>query len=108
MTVYEKGVNTNMFSLEEAYSQAIRMLRNIVEDIRVGRQLYLNPVDIYSAQVCKYLNDDTDILSFLNSVQNKNPYMYSHPANVAFISYVIGKWLNLNYIKLENLVRADV
>ena len=51
-------MDINMFRLEEAYSQAIRMLRNIVEDIRVGRQLYMNSVDIYSAQVCKYLNDD--------------------------------------------------
>ncbi|TAH65967.1 MAG: HD-GYP domain-containing protein [Anaerolineaceae bacterium] len=93
-----------MFSLEEAYNQAIRISRDIVEDIRFGRKLYLNPVEMYSNQICKYLNDDTNILTFLNSVQNKNPYMYSHPTNVAFISFIIGKWLNLNYLKLENLI----
>ena len=97
-----------MFSLEESYNQAIRISRNIVEDIRFGRQLYLNPIDIYSTQICKYLNDDTNTLSFLNSVQNKNSYMYSHPANVALISFVIGKWLSLDYLKLENLVRTGL
>ena len=97
-----------MFSLEETYNQAIRISHNIVEDIRFGRQLYLNPVDMYSTQICKYLDDNTSILSFLNSVQNKNPYMYSHPANVAFISFIIGKWLNLDYLKLENLVRTGL
>lgn len=103
-----KGVVINMFSIEETYNQAIRTSRNIVEDIRFGRQLYLNPVEMCSTQICKYLNDDENILTFLNSVQDKNPYMYSHPANVALISFVIGKWLNLDFIKLENLVRAGL
>jgi putative nucleotidyltransferase with HDIG domain len=97
-----------MFSLEETYNQAIRISRNIVEDIRFGRELYLDPIKICSIQICKNLNADTNILTLLNSVQDKNPYMYSHPVNVAFISLVIGKWLNLDYIKLANLVRAGL
>jgi HD-GYP domain-containing protein (c-di-GMP phosphodiesterase class II) len=95
-----------MFSLEETYDRAIRVSRNIVEDIRFGRTLYLDPVKICSIHICKHLNAETDILTFLNSVQDKNPYMYSHPANVAFISLVIGKWLNLDYLKIANLVRT--
>ncbi len=97
-----------MFSLEETYNQAIRIMRDIVEDIRFGRKLYLNPVEKYSNQICKYLNDDTNILTLLNSVQDKNPYMYSHPVNVAFLSFVIGKWLNLDYLNLANLVSAGL
>jgi putative nucleotidyltransferase with HDIG domain len=34
--------------------------------------------------------------------------MYSHPVNVAFLSFVIGKWLNYDYVKLANLVRAGL
>lgn len=97
-----------MFSLEETYNQAIRILRNIVEDIRFGRKLYLNPVEMCSIQICKNRNVDTNILTLLNSVQDKNPYMYSHPSNVAFISLVIGKWMNMDNKKLENLVRAGL
>ncbi len=97
-----------MYSLEETYNQAIRISRNIVEDIRFGRELYLDPVKICSIQICKHLNIDTNILTLINSVQDKNPYMYSHPVNVAFISSVIGKWLNLDYLNLANLVRAGL
>ena len=97
-----------MISLEETYNQAIKISRNIVEDIRFGRELYLNPVKMCSIQICKFLDDDTSILTLLNSVQDKNPYMYSHPVNVAFLSCVIGKWLNLDYMKLVNLVRAGL
>ncbi len=97
-----------MFSLEETYNQAIKSMRNIVEDIRFGRELYLYPVKICSIQICRYLDDDKNILTLLNSVQDKNPYMYSHPVNVAFISFVIGKWLNLNDLNLVNLVCAGL
>ncbi len=97
-----------MFSLEETYDQAIRISRNIVEDIRFGRELYLYPVKICSIQICKYLDFDANILTLLNSVQDKNPYMNSHPVNVAFISFVIGKWLNLGCSDLVNLVRAGL
>jgi len=97
-----------MFSLEETYNQAIRISRNIVEDIRFGRKLYLNPVDTYSIQICKYLKDNTTTLTFLNSIRDKNPYMYAHPANVAFLSFVIGRWLHLDSLKLGNLVRTGL
>ena len=97
-----------MFSLEETYNQALKIYHNMVEDIRFGRQLYLDPIDMCSVQICKYLNEEANILSFLNSVRNKNNYLYSHPVNVAFLSFVIGKWLDLDYAKLENLVRASI
>lgn len=95
-----------MISLEVTYNQAIRISRDIVEDIRFGRKLYLNPVEKYSIQICKNLNVDTNILTFLNSAQDKYPYLYSHPVNVAFISLVIGKWMNLDDSNLVNLVCA--
>jgi HD-GYP domain-containing protein (c-di-GMP phosphodiesterase class II) len=97
-----------MISLEATYNQAIGITRNIVEDIRFGRELYLYPVKICSIQICKYMDSDADILTLLNSVRNKNPYMYSHPVNVAFISVVIGKWLNMDCKDLVNLVRAGL
>lgn len=97
-----------MLSLEETYNQAIKISRNIVEDIRFGRELYLYPVKICSIQICQHLNFDSNILTLLHSVQDKNPYMYSHPVNVAFISFVIGKWLNMDCLHLVNLVRAGL
>lgn len=97
-----------MFSLEEAYSQGIKLIRNIVEDIRFGRKLYLNNVLTYANQMCKYLDDNSEILTLLNKMQGKNPYMYSHSVNVALISNVIGKWLDLDNDKQVNLFQAGL
>lgn len=97
-----------MFSLQDTYDQAIRVSQNIVEDIRFGRKLYLDPVDTCSIQICKYQNNDKDVLTLLNSVKDKYSYLYSHPVNVAFLSLIIGVWLNLSQEKLLNLVRAGL
>lgn len=97
-----------MFRLEEAYDQAVRISRNIVEDIRFGRKLYLNPVEVYSVQISKYLSDDANIVAFLEGVKGRYPYMHSHPVNVALLSFAIGKWLNLEQSKLESLVCAGL
>jgi HD-GYP domain-containing protein (c-di-GMP phosphodiesterase class II) len=98
----------NMFTLEDTYSQAIKISRDIVEDVRFGRKLYFNPLEICSIEICKYQDDDKNILTLLNRLQDKNPYMYSHPVNVAFLSLVIGRWLNLDNKKLINLVRTGL
>lgn len=97
-----------MLNINEIYNQSIKVMRSIVEDIRFGRNLYLKPVEMCADQICKYLNDEAEILTLLNNTRNKHPYMYSHPVNVALIAYVIGKWMNLDYSKLENLVRAGL
>jgi len=97
-----------MFTLEEVYNQGIKIIRNLVEDIRFGRQLYLKPVETFSSQIFNYLNDVEKILTLVNCMQDKNPYMYSHPVNVALISYVIGRWLNMDQTKLKNLICAGL
>ncbi len=48
----------------------------------------------------------SNIFTSLNSVQNKYPYLHSHPVNVTFLSYEIGKWLNINQSERLNLAYA--
>jgi len=97
-----------MFGLENTYNQAVKVSQNVVEDIRFGRKLYLDPVDLCSSQICEYKNEVENILIFLIKVKDKNPYMYSHPVNVAFLSLIIGNWLGLDDSKLLNLVRTGL
>lgn len=95
-----------MKSLEETYNQSIRASQNIVEDIRFSRKLYLESVDLCSMQICNFKKHDKSILMLLNNVKSANPYLHSHPVNVAFLSLVIGVWLGLSDNKLLNLVKA--
>lgn len=94
--------------MEEIYNQAVKISHNIVEDIRFGRELYLSPVKACSIHICQNLDSETEVLTFLNSVQDKEPYMFFHPVHVAFLSMVIGKWMNLGYTDLLDLVQAGL
>jgi len=96
-----------MFNIEDMYNQSIGMMRNIFEDIRFGRQLYLNSVASIADEICKTKADEVEILTLINNTKDANSYMYAHPVSVALISYVIGKWLNFDESRLKNLVCAS-
>lgn len=95
-----------MLNFEELYQLAIRISHNVIEDIRFSRELNLEPTLACVDNIINYMSSDTNIFTSLNSVQNKYPYLYSHPVNVAFVAYEIGKWLNLSKSELFNLTCA--
>lgn len=97
-----------MIKFEEIYNNAIKATHNLVDDIRFKRNLNMNHIMDCVEQICQYLGTQTNIFILLNNVQNKNPYLYSHPVNVAFLSYEIGKWINLTNYELQNLVCAGL
>lgn len=95
-----------MLDFEELYQYAIRTFHNVIEDIRFSRELRLEPTIACVERICQYMRSYTNIFTSLNCVQNKYPYLYSHPVNVTFLSYEIGKWLNLSQTELYNLACA--
>lgn len=92
-----------MICFEDIYNLSIKTSRNLIEDIRFNRNINLKPSISCIEQICHYLYTNTNVLNVLNSVQDKNPYMISHPVHVAFLSFTIGKWMNLNNAELSNL-----
>lgn len=97
-----------MQAFEEIYNHSIMISQNLLEDIRFCRNLNFDYIQSCSNQICEFLNTNKNILSMLHSVQDKNKYIYSHPVNVAFISYVIGKWMHMDKAELSKLVCAGI
>lgn len=97
-----------MESFKQIYNDSIKASQILIEDIRFSRAINLEPILNCVDQICTYMYKDTNIFSLLNSVQNKYPYMYSHPVNVAFLSYEIGKWINLTNNERYHLVCAGI
>jgi HD-GYP domain-containing protein (c-di-GMP phosphodiesterase class II) len=97
-----------MYNLDDLYNKAVKISGNLIEDIRFSRNISLEPIMACSDQICQFMNTNTNIFSLLNTVQDKCPYLYSHPVNVAFISYVIGKWMYLSSSELSQLVCAGL
>lgn len=95
-----------MINFDNTYNQSIKMSRIMFEDARYGRKINLDPIKECVGHICRFLDMHDNMLTLLNSVQDKNPYLYSHPVNVAIIASVIGKWIGLNNSDLTNLVLA--
>lgn len=97
-----------MNDFDNIYNQAIKISQNIVEDIRFGRVLNLEGLHTVAEQICQFMNSNSNFMKILNSVQDKNQYLFSHPVNVTFIAYVIGKWMNMKQLELYHLVCAGM
>lgn len=93
-----------MNDFEIMYHKSIKVSHNLVEDIRFSRIINLDLVKSCSDQICEYLNTDSNILALLGSMKEDEPYMFTHPVHVAFVSFVIGKWMKLNKSEISNLV----
>lgn len=106
MQMEERGVI--MVDFEATYNLTIKTVQELVEDVRFGRNCNMEAVKTCAGEICKYLDSNNNILNILNEVKDKNPYMYSHPVNVAFVSYVIGKWMHLNGTELYQLACAGI
>ncbi len=93
-----------MMSFEEVYINSIKASRGLVEDVRFSRVLNLEPIKKCAFELCDQLHNNINLFYELNNQQDRYPYMHSHPVNVACISYIIGKWINLTSSELYNLV----
>jgi HD-GYP domain-containing protein (c-di-GMP phosphodiesterase class II) len=100
--------DASMVNFDETYDKSIKAVHNLVEDIRFRRELNLDPIIGCSNQICQHLHTNINFFSILNSIKDKNPYMFSHPVNVAVVSFVIGKWMHLNNSELSQLVCAGL
>ncbi len=93
-----------MKSFDEVYHKSMKVSKDLIEDVRFSRRLNLEPIRICAFELSETLYTNINFFHLLNNVQGKYPYMYSHPVNVACISYLIGKWISLPSSKLYRLV----
>jgi HD-GYP domain-containing protein (c-di-GMP phosphodiesterase class II) len=93
-----------MSDFEDIYDHSIKASRTLIEDIRFSRNLNYDYIRTASDKICNYLNINIDILTLLLSVGDRSLYVYSHPVKVAFISFVIGKWMGMESSELSRLV----
>ncbi len=89
---------------EETYNEAIKVSQNLLQDVRFSRNINIDPLIRCTEHICEYLHTNTNILILSNYDQDKNPYLFSHPVHVGFVSYAIGKWMNLKKSELSKLV----
>ncbi|NQT90561.1 MAG: HD domain-containing protein [Candidatus Omnitrophica bacterium] len=94
--------------MEGLYQRHINEMRSIFD--RAKLDFTIAPAknsiqEITREMVDKLLLSDVDIIKFFMK-SNKEDYIYSHSVNVAFLSVMLGVWLNYNKFDLNQLATA--
>ncbi len=80
----------------EIYEENISEFKNVVNNIGFGKSLDTIKVQNIVAKLKDTFTSVNDILTSLNSVREIDDYTYSHSVNVALLSSLISKWINLD------------
>lgn len=95
-------------SFEEVYINSIKASQGLVEDVRFSRVLNPEAIRTCAIELCDVLHANINIFYELINLKDRYLYLHSHPVNVACISYIIGKWINLNSSELHDLVYSGL
>lgn len=95
-------------SFVEIYIKSIKASQGLVEDVRFSRALNLESISTCAFELCEVLHTNTNVFYALIHLKDRYPYLHSHPVDVACISYIIGKWINLSSSELLNLVHSGL
>ncbi|MDK2808098.1 MAG: hypothetical protein PWP24_832 [Clostridiales bacterium] len=102
------GAYESFWILKEDYKECIQMLKDVLYGLISGKSAgykALNPiVDI----LLQHMDETDGILKVLEEEKRYDEYTYTHSLNVALYAMLIGKWLKLELVEIEELVIAGL
>ncbi|GAB2723231.1 HD-GYP domain-containing protein [Paenibacillus thermoaerophilus] len=81
--------------LTEFYSNAVRQVSKLFEDVRVTGTIDESEVDNSIAPLLDLFQTERDLVSVLLSSVSRDEYTYQHCVQVGSISYFIAQWMGL-------------
>lgn len=101
--------NSKFESLENQLLHTESLIKNLFSKIKENSTANLADIRSITVKVMEYAeNYPTNIIKLLNRSSSAEEYLYFHSLNVALLSVLIGKWLNLPKNALINLASAGV
>lgn len=96
-------VEIDSSDITATYEENICEFKEIVKDIGNGKNLDTIKVQNIVGELQETFTSVNDILSSLNSVREIDDYTYCHSINVALLSSLISKWLNMDEMQCKLL-----
>jgi putative nucleotidyltransferase with HDIG domain len=100
--------NPNKERIETSYLEAILAVKQVLREISSGEKLNYHKITQLSAQIYGSVNDSSNIIKYLNNIQAKDEYTYTHCVNVAIYAMLIAKWLALPKADIEEVIQAGL
>jgi len=89
--------------VEEVYGKALDFVKNFLQDIKHETKIDVAEIKNTLGALSHHRFSDSDLLVQLRRIKEKDEYLYTHSINVAILSSMIGRWLELDEITVEKL-----
>lgn len=89
--------------LKIKHSNLIQKLKYAFRTLKYGQKTFIDGLDDNVSQLIEELMKTNNLLACLKMIDKKNPDLFVHSVNVAVISILIGKWLNLSDEELQRI-----
>lgn len=76
-----------------AYQEAVGGIKLLFQDIQVQGSIRDEQVEQCFSPLARQMEQETDVVALLLTLNNKDDYTYQHSVQVGMISYYIAKWL---------------
>lgn len=94
------------FKLE--YTLDLNKTKKMFQTIISGGNLEIEETDTIVESVFQKVDSNRNIIDSINQVRSIDEYTYYHSLNVSMLCMIIGKWLRLDSVHIENLVKAGL
>ncbi|MBN2140389.1 MAG: HD-GYP domain-containing protein [Desulfovibrionaceae bacterium] len=99
-------LDQEMEAARKVYTESLQFARDIVKDVRMGRQVKYEEAAPLVENVIESVMRNEDALMSMKQLRAYDEYTYTHSINVAVISAVFGKFLGLSPEDLLDVARA--
>jgi HD-GYP domain-containing protein (c-di-GMP phosphodiesterase class II) len=89
--------------IEAQYNNNLEEFKQVIWDISCGRSLDMERVHEVSQSLSNNFDSINDLVFCLSKVRSINEYTYTHSLNVSLLCSLLGSWLNLSHIHIEQL-----
>lgn len=89
--------------IEAQYNNSLEEFKEVIWDISCGRTLEIDRISDISRNLGNNFDSINDLILCLGKVRSVSEYTYSHSLNVSLLCSLLGSWLNLSHIQIEQL-----
>ncbi len=99
ITIRSVGSGKGVFL--RVYNDAIEVVKNTLDDIRMGKLPKAEPVKRVVGEMAELVLSDSSVMIGLTMIKNYDSYLYNHSVNVSIIGLSLGSFTGLEKEELE-------
>lgn len=107
-TSIELKIEMEVASFKESFNEVVDSLKNEYESIIKGEEVSREELEKTASIAWEYDERVLTILQLISKIREDNFTIYAHSANIALISYVIGKWMHMEIDELKELTLSAI